>query len=452
LLHPNKRLQTPWKYAQLGLLIFPLIPWLGALGLFLALVGTWRRQYHDIIHRPLNWILAVLAGWLVITSGLAVYPLDAFLGLFNFLPFFSFFAAFSALIQTPAQLRQLAYILVVTSVPVVLIGLGQLFWGWVSPVELQGILGWVLTPQGNPPGRIASVFMYTNVLAGYLVIIFILALGLLITSFQEPKGQKNSSPRPTLREAACASTSHSSRSRLRVYIPRLFLTVAVIGNLVALILTNSRNAWAIAVCAGITFAIYQGWRWLEVGVAAIAGSVLGAAFGPSPLRQWLRQVVPSFFWQRLTDQLYPNRPLGSLRKTQWRFAWNLTQQRPWTGWGLRNFTPLYEAQMHAWLGHPHNFFLMLTAEIGIPATILFCGWISWVVFQGIQLLSDWSRMGRTGEGAIAQDRLIFFSYLLAFAACILFNTVDVSLFDLRLNTLGWFLLSAIGGVVYHYRD
>lgn len=427
MLHPNKRLQTPWNYAQLGLLIFPLIPWLGALGLFLALVGTWRRQYHEIIHRPLNWILAVLAGWLVITSCLAFYPLDAFLGLFNFLPFFSFFAAFSALIQTPAQLRQLAYILVVTSVPVVLIGLGQLFWGWVSPIELQGILGWVLAPQGNPPGRIASVFMYTNVLAGYLVIIFILALGLLVETF-------------------------TSRDKKAHPAPRLFLTVAVIGNLVALILTNSRNAWAIAVCAGITFAIYQGWRWLEVGVAAIAGSVLGAAFGPSPLQQWLRQVIPSFFWQRLTDQMYPNRPLGSLRKTQWRFAWNLTQQRPWTGWGLRNFTPLYEAQMHAWLGHPHNFFLMLTAEIGIPATILFCGWIIWIVFQGIQLLSNWSRIGRTGEGAIAQDRLIFFSYLLAFAACILFNTVDVSLFDLRLNTLGWFLLSAIGGVVYHYRD
>lgn len=95
---------------------------------------------------------------------------------------------------------------------------------------------------------------------------------------------------------------------------------------------------------------------------------------------------------------------------------------------------------------------MLTAEIGIPATILFCGWIIWIVFQGIQLLSNWSRIGRTGEGAITQDRLIFFSYLLAFAACILFNTVDVSLFDLRLNTLGWLLLSAIGGVVYHYRD
>ena len=202
----------------------------------------------------------------------------------------------------------------------------------------------------------------------------------------------------------------------------------------------------LAVCAGLAFAFYQGWRWLVAGVAAIAGSVLWAAFGPSPVQQWLRQVVPAFFWARLTDQLYPDRPLGLLRKTQWQFAWSLAQQRPWTGWGLRNFTPLYEAQMHVCLGHPHNFLLMLTAETGIPITILFCGWVSWVVVLGVLLLRNWSV--DAGEQQLTQDKLIFFSYLVAFLACVMFNTVDVSLFDLRLNTLGWLLLSAIIGVVY----
>ena len=33
----------------------------------------------------------------------------------------------------------------------------------------------------------------------------------------------------------------------------------------------------------------------------------------------------------------------------------------------------------------------------------------------------------------------------------LFNTVDVTLFDFRLNTLSWLLLAAICGVVYHYQ-
>jgi hypothetical protein len=41
-------------------------------------------------------------------------------------------------------------------------------------------------------------------------------------------------------------------------------------------------------------AVYQGWRWLVAGVAGIAGTILVAAFGPSPVQQWLR-AVPAFF-------------------------------------------------------------------------------------------------------------------------------------------------------------
>ncbi len=381
----------------------------------MALIGTWRHKYREIIQRPLNWGLAILTLLLLLTASFAYYRSDAFLGIFNFLPFFGLFAAFSILIQTPAQLRQLAIILVFTSVPVTILGLGQLFLGWVTPVQLQGILGWTLVPNGNPPGRMASVFMYANILAGYLVIVFILGLGLWIQAYQQARG----------------------RTQLASF---LFLTLALIGNFVALILTNSRSAWAIAILASLAFAIYQGWRWLIIGVAAIAGSILGAAFGFSPIQQWLRQIVPAFFWARLTDQLYPDRPLALLRTTQWQYAWAWTQQRPLTGWGLRNFTPLYEQQMQVWLGHPHNFLLMLTVETGIPTAIFFCTWVFWIVFQGFRTLRNWS---------LKQDKLIFFSYLVAFSACIIFNTVDVSLFDLRLNTLGWLLLSAICGVVYN---
>ena len=436
--HPDQRLQALWNYAQLGLLIFPLSPFLGGLGLLLASFGTIARQYRQIIRRPLNWGLALLSVWLVITVYFAYDRTAAFLGLFNFLPFFLLFTGWSALIQTPAQLRQLAWILVITSVPVALIGLGQLFWGWACQFQfLWIVLDWVIKPMGEPPGRMSSVFMYANILAGYLIIVFILSLGLWIdyqTLVFSP-----------------LKLARRRRQATRIAWWRWgFLSVAVIGNLVALILTNSRNAWVLAVCAGLAFAFYQGWRWLVAGVAAIAGSVLWAAFGPSPVQQWLRQVVPAFFWARLTDQLYPDRPLGLLRKTQWQFAWSLAQQRPWTGWGLRNFTPLYQTQMQIWLGHPHSLLLMLSAETGIPAAVLFCGWSSWIVIQGVQLLRDWSVVTFPSRRQ-AQDKLIFFSYLVAFLACMLFNAVDVSVFDVRLNTLGWLLLSAICGLVYQRR-
>ena len=122
------------------------------------------------------------------------------------------------------------------------------------------------------------------------------------------------------------------------------------------------------------------------------------------------------------------------------------------GWGLRNFTPFYEAKMHLWLGHPHNMLLMLTAETGIPGTVLFCGLIGWVLTQAVLLLGMWSDVAPTvGRYQWHQDRLILFSYLMAFAGCTLFNLLDVTLFDLRVNTLGWLLLAAICGVVYRYR-
>jgi O-antigen ligase len=190
-----------------------------------------------------------------------------------------------------------------------------------------------------------------------------------------------------------------------------------------------------------------------LGVTAAAGTVLWASFGPDFGRQWLRStIVPAFFWARLTDQLHPNRPVPLMRITQWQFAWNMTQERPWMGWGLRNFTPLYEAKMHLWLGHPHNLLLMLMAETGIPATLLLCGLIGWILVQGVLLLSAWSQVESAEERPHwHQDKVIFFTYLLAFGGCTLFNLLDVTLFDVRANTLGWLLLSAICGVLYRYQ-
>ncbi|MGK7876960.1 MAG: O-antigen ligase family protein [Xenococcaceae cyanobacterium] len=426
----DKKTRWAWNCTQLVLLILPLIPALGEVGLVLALISTWKQQHRQIIKHPLNWGLAILSVWLVISSCFAFDPPRAFLGLANFLPFFALLAAFSVLIQKPSQLRQLAWIMVIPSLPTVILGLGQLIGDWVSPKPLPALFGWELVANGNPPGRMASVFMYANILAAYLLIVFILGLGLWIETYQ--------SWRQDLRKHQVWSL--------------LFLSIAVIGDGIGLILTSSRNAWAIAFLGCLAFALYLGWRWLVLGVTAAAGSFLWASFGPSPGREWLRYIVPAYFWARLSDQLYPDRPLPSLRTTQWQFAWDKTNQLPWTGWGLRSFTPLYEAQTNWWLGHPHNLFLMLTAETGIPATLLLCGVVGWIIAQAVMLLNIWSAViSKKARHRRYRDKLILFTYLVAFGSCILFNLLDVTLYDLRVNTLGWLLLSAICGVVYRYR-
>ncbi|GAX40655.1 O-antigen polymerase [Tolypothrix sp. NIES-4075] len=451
--HPNPNLQFPWNLAQIGLFIFPLSPFLGAVTLGLASLKTWLRQHRTIIQSPLNWGFALLGVLLIISSAFAENKTEAFLGLFNFLPFFLFFAGFSALIQTPTQLRQLSWNLVISSIPVVIIGFGQLFLGWTSKLEILWIVLEInILPQGDPRGRMASIFMHANTLAAYLVIVFILGLGLWLESFQQLRGrgqgaggQKDKETRGQGDKEDKEEISISPLSPPSPPLSFLFLTAVLITNFAALILTNSRNAWAIAIAACLAYAVYQGWRILIAFVSGVVASVMLAAFAPQAIAVIFRKVVPAFFWARLNDQMYPDRPTALMRKTQWQFAWSLAEQRPWTGWGLRNFTALYKAHSQIRLGHPHNLFLMLSAETGLPSTLLYCGLLGWILFAGVQVL-------RRSKDIDHKDKLILFSYLLVLVGWVLFNTADVTLFDFRLNTLAWLLFSSVCGVVYRYKN
>ncbi|AFY75739.1 lipid A core-O-antigen ligase-like enyme [Pleurocapsa sp. PCC 7327] len=429
---PNLQPTWAWECARISALVFPWFPALGAGGLAIASIGLWKQQYRRLVQIPFIWGLLLLSLWLIFSSCFAVNRQEAFLGLANFLPFMALVAAFSFAIQKPSQLRQLAWLLVIPSFPIVILGLGQLFASWNSPPFLAQILGWELVPGGEPPGRMSSVFMYANILAAYLVIVFILGLGLWIDTYQ--------------------AWRWDLKQRDRIWMLG-WLGLVVISDSMGLILTQSRNAWALAFLACLAFALYLGWRWLVGGVAAAASSVLWSSWGPSPSREWLRQIVPAYFWARLSDEMYPDRPLATLRSTQWQFAWDMMAQRPWMGWGLRNFTPLYEAKMGLWLGHPHNLFLMLLAEIGIPGTLLLSGLVGWVIFEALRLIKNWSAVS-SKEVKLCRhsDRLILFTYLVAFGSCVLFNMFDVTVFDLRVNTIGWLLLSAISGIAIASRD
>jgi O-antigen ligase len=313
------------------------------------------------------------------------------------------------------------------SLPVIIIGFGQLFLGWSLKIQFLWVLiDWLVVPGGEPPGRMASVLMHANTLAAYLVTIFILGFGLWLENYQLIQQQiKN--------------------KKTVNYRPLIFLTITVIANLIALILTNSRNAWGIAIITCVAYAIYQGWRLIVAGFMGIVASVVLAAFAPSGIADFFRRFIPYFIWARLNDQMFPNRPVALMRKTQWEFAWNLTQQHPFTGWGLRSFSGLYKEKMQIDLGHPHNLFLMLSAETGLITTLLFCALLIWILINASKTLWKYKFLE-------PENKTIFFSYLLAFIGWMIFNTVDVTTFDIRLSTLFWVFLAALCGVTYQYKS
>lgn len=410
--HSDSSLQAPWQLSQLGLLTLQLSPFLGCVSIGLAALLTWRRKYRTIIRHPRNWTWGLFGVWLVVSAMFAHERVSAYLGIFNILPFLVFLAGFTALIQNSAQLRHLARIFVVSSLPVAIIGYGQMFWGWGGKWQfLWIVLDIAIFPGGEPPGRMSSVFMHANILAAYLAMALTLGLGLWLEELNSPRIN---------------------------YKYLIFLSLSLIANLIALLLTNSRNGWVMAMVVCLAYAIYQGWRLMVGGVMGVVTSVILAAFAPAPVAQVMRRLVPAFFWARLNDAMYPDRPDALMRITQWRFAWNMTQARPVNGWGLRSFSDMYGREMGIYLGHPHNLFLMLAAETGLPGLLLFCGSVGWVLFVGMQLLQKSALLN-------VEDKLMLYSYVLVIVNLIIFNTVDVSLFDLRLNTMWWFFLFATAG-------
>jgi O-antigen ligase len=88
---------------------------------------------------------------------------------------------------------------------------------------------------------------------------------------------------------------------------------------------------------------------------------------------------------------------------------------------------------------------MLLGEMGIPATLLFLGLIGAVLARAVLFLGVLGKFAPVSPRR-ANEYLWLFAYLAAFGAATFYNFFDVTLFDIRINLLGWILLAAITGV------
>lgn len=423
---PSRLLKKEQLAVYVGLTLLPFNATLGLLPLLFACFSPWIFHFKKLISLPLAKVWGGLTLWFLLTTITAHNHGEALLGLANFLPYFLVFLAFSQVICQFKQLENLAWLLTANTVVLILIGFGQMYGDWASPGWLAAI-GTNLVAGGRPEGRMSSLLMYANLFSAWLLMIFPVSLGLLIQTIRR---------------------WHLSPDRQWSNLPPIVWALLGASGLeaIAILLTDSRSAWGIALLIVVAYAIYLSWYWLVWLAAGATGIVLWASFSPVG-KEPLRQIVPRYFWGRLSDELYPDRYLTALRSTQWQFTWQMFLDRPVTGWGLRNFTPMYKEAMNVWIGHPHSFPLMMLGETGFVGTAVMLGAVGFILAQAVIFLNNLAKLRSFRRQS---QYLLFFSYVLGFTALCLYNLSDVTIFDMRNNAIGWSFLAAIAGVTQRY--
>ncbi|MEL6231437.1 MAG: O-antigen ligase family protein [Cyanobacteria bacterium J06627_3] len=390
----------PWQdWLWLGaMVVLPFASYLSLAILVALMLTALYQRFHSI--RQVLWHqgYGLLTLGLVISACFAVNRGDAWLQLANFLPYFLLIGVLytAPRFQPPSHLlTTMAQALVLGSLPFSIAALIEYivrFPSIAARVIDWPIFQWVFDVSFNGH-RAHAGLSHPNILSNYLTIVLGLGLGLLVGQiYQEAK----ESPKMT---AAIATA----------------VTLAGIG----VFCTSSRNG----LIAAVTLLLIAGYLARRYRWVWMLGLVIASAIATGLL-------VMGFGGRSLSIALFTNDP----RVAAWQIAIDLIQQRPLVGWGLGGFSHQYvpfSVTDHERLFHPHNLWLYLACDTGIPTMLFFC----WVV--GHRYIAGIRRL-------LVSHNTALLSYLLGFTGCILFGLFDVTLFDARINVLSWFLLASIG--------
>ena len=404
-----------WRCFQIGLFCLPSSAFVSYLFLLFALVkGSFSRR--DLFWREYwNYPLLLISFLMFLSCVRSQTGWLAWLGLVNWLPFFWCFWGLQPYLLTSERRRASASCLVLGSLPVLITGFGQLWLGWEGPWELfDGLIIWFVAPGGEPLGRLSGLFDYANITAAWLSAVWPFCLASVLHPFI------------------------FGRNRLMP----CFLLIAFV---LAMILTDSRNAWG-SILLGLPLVFgFSSWSWLIPLMLITLLPVLiaitpGFDFG---IQQLARGIVPDSIWMRLNDmQFVDTRPLEATRIGQWKIAINLIFEKPLLGWGAAAFSIIYPLRTGLSHGHSHNLPLELAISHGILVSLL----INIFVFT---LLITSAHKKIFNNLNSRQNCIVDRAWWTSVLILICFHATDIPLFDSRVNILGWILLIGLRCMIFN---
>ena len=399
----------------IGIFILPTMLFFSAIliltaGIIGCLINN-KKYLEDNLNR-----LIVFSGILIIISTLfhqinfsssyrdILDPKLSLVGILNWIPFFWLFWAIQPYLDSIEKRRKTALFLIAGTFPVLVSGFGQYFFDWTGPLEtLKGLIIWYQRPLGNH--GLTGPFNNQNYAGSWFSFIWPFTIALNI---------------------------EKTRNKYTRTISIIFLVAICL----AIILTNSRNAWGGMILAVPLVLGSSNLYWFVPIVIFLLVILFITSFPISngALQDNLRLIIPQKIWMEFVNKINLSRADIFLS------AFNISLLNPLFGLGAASFPIIFELEKGIWRGHPHNLFLELAISYGYPATILLTTIIIIILKNSAKIVFV--------EKSI-YDKFIFFdkAWWASIFIFLISQTVDVQYFDGRISIVFWILLAGLKAII-----
>ena len=210
-------------------------------------------------------------------------------------------------------------------------------------------------------GDFISVFYHPNLMASYMALGLLVALGLVVGHLRGTVHQRAPFGAGDAASVRSASEHLAStwRQRPQSLTGSILIVLCGVAMAVALVMTQGR--------AGVLAALTGAYVMLVLGFARTRRAKVGLILGPGLLVGALAVLALQKGW-------FAGAAVSlRFRWQYWQGAWGVITSHPWTGVGPGNFGGYYLvhklAEAHEEIRHPHNALLWAWATAGLPALL-----------------------------------------------------------------------------------